>query len=355
MRKEVYRMGDNEARALVAAANVIHLASVKPDGTPLLRTLNAVVVDGAVCFHGAPAGEKIEALGRPTVVSAERVIASIPSYFIDPERACPATTLYLSAEAHGTLEEVTDARIKARVIDALMAKYQPEGGHVPIDIDHPLYAKPIRGLLVAQLRLDRIDGKAKVAQNRTPQERTRLCEKLWQRGAPGDAEALETILAFNPDTPLPSFLQGPHDTRLIASVQPTEADRAAELLDGAYWNGDVTRTELAAAHLGSQAWVGARDSNGTLVATARALSDGAKHAWIYDVMVAPEWRNRGLGFAVVKLALEHPAVRTARKVHLGTRDAHGLYRKFGFIDESEMPPRGYTSSTMHLARPPRSA
>ena len=54
-------------------------------------------------------------------------------YFSDGERACPATTLYRSAQAHGTLEEVTSRADKARVLQALMEKYQPEGKHVPID------------------------------------------------------------------------------------------------------------------------------------------------------------------------------------------------------------------------------
>ncbi|MEZ4295333.1 MAG: GNAT family N-acetyltransferase [Polyangiaceae bacterium] len=80
------------------------------------------------------------------------------------------------------------------------------------------------------------------------------------------------------------------------------------------------------------------------------MSDRVKHAWIYDVIVAPAFRGRGIGHAVVKLALDHPAVRGAGRVHLATRDAHGLYRKLGFLEEAELPPRGYPSSTMHLLR-----
>ncbi|MEZ4308591.1 MAG: pyridoxamine 5'-phosphate oxidase family protein [Polyangiaceae bacterium] len=108
----------------------------------MLRTLNAVVDEGALCFHGAPVGEKMEALGRTAVVCAEEIVASIPSYFLDPERACPATTLYRSAQAHGILTEVTSPERKARVLAALMAKYQPEGKHVPITADHPSTRRP---------------------------------------------------------------------------------------------------------------------------------------------------------------------------------------------------------------------
>src|SRR5207248_672135 len=137
----------------------------------------------------------------------------------------------------------------------------------------------------------------------------------------------------NPDMPLPAFLRGPAATRLACAPRDEDAPGAAALLDGAYWNGGLSRADLAAAHLGSQAWVAARDDTGGLVATARACTDGAKHAWIYDVMVAPAWRGRGLGQAVMRLLLDHPAVRGAGKLHLRTRDAQPLYRKFGFIDE----------------------
>ena len=99
------------------------------------------------------------------VIGEAEVIASIPSYFVDPERACPATTYYLSAQAHGTLALVTSHARKARIVERLMKKYQPEGGHVPIDGEHPLYKKAIAGLLavafvatvIPALRILRLD------------------------------------------------------------------------------------------------------------------------------------------------------------------------------------------------------
>src|SRR5262245_47264502 len=108
MRKEIYRMDRAGALAVLARAPVVRLATTAADGRPLLRTVHGVVVDGAVAFHGAPAGEKMEGLRRATVLAAEEIIAQIPSYFVDPERACPATTYYLSVQVHGPLEAVDD-------------------------------------------------------------------------------------------------------------------------------------------------------------------------------------------------------------------------------------------------------
>ena len=103
MRRPIFRAPSASAVEVFERAHHVHLASTTAEGVPLLKTLHAVVDQGALLFHAAPVGEKIEAIGRPAVVSAVEVVAQIPSYFTDPERACPATTLYVSAQAHGAL------------------------------------------------------------------------------------------------------------------------------------------------------------------------------------------------------------------------------------------------------------
>jgi GNAT superfamily N-acetyltransferase/nitroimidazol reductase NimA-like FMN-containing flavoprotein (pyridoxamine 5'-phosphate oxidase superfamily) len=301
-------------------------------GEPLIRTVHGVIVDGYLAFHGAPAGEKMEAIGRPAVAAAEEIIAEIPSYFVDPERACPATTYYSSVHVHGMLEAVEDVEFKTRVLAGLMRKFQPEGGHVPIDPGHPLYRNVVEQILIARISLEKIDGKAKLGQNRTARELTGVVDALWKRGRPGDARTIDLVLRANPKVPVPPFLQFPLGLTGSCALGPADVDETVELLAREYWNIDVPKSVIADAHLASTAWVGARDANGRLAASARAVSDLTKTAWIYDVIVAPEWRRRGVGKALMRLILDHPAVRNARTVRLATRDAQGLYRQFGFTD-----------------------
>lgn len=351
MRRTEFEMPPADARALLAELPVIHLASTLADGTPVLRSLHGVVVDGWLAFHSAPKGEKTGLVGRPAVVMAEETVATVPSTFFDPEKACPATTYYRSVQVEGMIEELTEPAAKAAALQALMEKLQPEGGHVPITHDHPHYRAAVKGILVAGIRLERVAGKAKLAQNRKPAEVARLLESLWRRGAPGDTRALELIRAANPDAPPPPFLDGPLGVTLHAWLPPSAADAAAAMLVDEYWNtGVFGHDELARAHRGSTAWVGARDRTGRLIASARAISDGAKLAWIYDVVVAPGWRRGGLGQAVVRLLLDHPALRDTRRIFLGTRDAQSLYARFGFIDAADAPPRGFATTTMILMR-----
>ena len=66
------------------------------------------------------------------------------------------------------------------------------------------------------------------------------------------------------------------------------------------------------------------------VGFARVISDRATIAYLGDVFVLDEYRGRGLGTWLVGCVLEHPDLQGLRRWILGTRDAHELYRKFGF-------------------------
>jgi GNAT superfamily N-acetyltransferase len=63
---------------------------------------------------------------------------------------------------------------------------------------------------------------------------------------------------------------------------------------------------------------------------ARVISDRATIAYVGDVFVLPEYRGRGLGTWLMECVLGHPELQGLRRWLLATRDAHGLYEKFGF-------------------------
>jgi GNAT superfamily N-acetyltransferase len=70
--------------------------------------------------------------------------------------------------------------------------------------------------------------------------------------------------------------------------------------------------------------------DGTQVGFARVISDRATFAYLADVFVLPEQRGRGLSKWLVACVLEHPALQNLRRWMLATRDAHGLYERYGF-------------------------
>jgi GNAT superfamily N-acetyltransferase/nitroimidazol reductase NimA-like FMN-containing flavoprotein (pyridoxamine 5'-phosphate oxidase superfamily) len=349
MRREIFRSSRDTALALLARAPLVHVAGVDDEGRPVLRSLHGVIVGDRICFHAAPAGEKTLLVGKRVVVQAEEIVAEIPSTFTDPERACPATTLYESAQVHGVLERVDDVDARAAVLQALMERFQPEGGYRPITAGDPMYASAVKGILVMGVSLADLDGKSKLAQNKKPEEVTRIVEQLWRRGRAGDARAVDRVLDANPAAPRPAFLEAPEGARFRVALEGDDArflEEAIDMLLPTYWNVGVSRDQLARAHLSSQAWVGAVDDDERLVASARALSDGAKWATIYDVVVREDWRGKGVGTAMVRLLLDHPAVRGAKKITLRTKDAQGVYAKLGFTTRPAS-----TSEEMALVRP----
>jgi len=66
------------------------------------------------------------------------------------------------------------------------------------------------------------------------------------------------------------------------------------------------------------------------VAFARVVSDRAVFAYLMDVFVIPEYRGRGISKALMHAVLDHPDLQNLRVFLLGTQDAHGLYKQFGF-------------------------
>lgn len=102
------------------------------------------------------------------------------------------------------------------------------------------------------------------------------------------------------------------------------------LRDESYWvpGIDLPRVERA---LANSLCVGLYH-RGRQVGFGRALTDGSRLAYLADIFVEAPLRGKGLGKALVDFLLRHPELAAVERVLLGTRDAHGLYRRFGFED-----------------------
>jgi GNAT superfamily N-acetyltransferase len=73
--------------------------------------------------------------------------------------------------------------------------------------------------------------------------------------------------------------------------------------------------------------------DGAQVGFSRTLSDGHAQSYLADVYVLDAHRGRGLGVELVRFSVdEGPFAGT--KWFLHTRDAHDLYRRFGFTEPS---------------------
>jgi GNAT superfamily N-acetyltransferase len=66
------------------------------------------------------------------------------------------------------------------------------------------------------------------------------------------------------------------------------------------------------------------------VGFARAISDRTTFAYLADVYVLEAHRGRGLSKWLLQVVLAHAELQGLRRFLLATRDAHELYRRFGF-------------------------
>src|SRR5947209_1978437 len=69
-----------------------------------------------------------------------------------------------------------------------------------------------------------------------------------------------------------------------------------------------------------------------LVGFARVVTDYATFAWLADVFILEGHRGRGLSKWLMETIISHPELQGFRRWVLATKDAHGLYRRFGFQD-----------------------
>lgn len=68
------------------------------------------------------------------------------------------------------------------------------------------------------------------------------------------------------------------------------------------------------------------------VGFARVITDYATFAWLADVFVLENHRGHGLGKWLMDVIIAHPDLQGFRRWVLATKDAHELYRRYGFME-----------------------
>ena len=112
-----------------------------------------------------------------------------------------------------------------------------------------------------------------------------------------------------------------------------EIDLVHDYLSTSYWAAGMPRAVLERAIENSLTfgiYHGSRQ-----VGFARAITDLATYAYLSDVFIIESHRGRGLSKWLMECVLEHPDLQRLRRFALFTRDAQGLYERYGFG-----PPRG---------------
>lgn len=117
---------------------------------------------------------------------------------------------------------------------------------------------------------------------------------------------------------------------LVVTDDPAaiDMDVVHGFLAASYWAANIPRATLQRALGHSLCFSLLKD--GVQIGFARCVTDRATYAYLADVFVLDAHRGAGVGTWFMQVVLSHPDLQGLRRFQLATRDAHGLYRKFGF-------------------------
>ena len=183
------------------------VASIDVQGYPQIIPMNFVYVKndsvdtqtgntniGAIYMHSHPFGEKIENIKRNSKVGFEvdSYVCFLPSYYFHPTDASQADTLYVSVVIKGYASIVQDSIEKAMALNALMKKYQKEGGYEYLTSN----MGSVREVTVLKIVPDQIRGKYKIGQHWIPRYRLKMARNIVQREGENNAKRILKIMGI---------------------------------------------------------------------------------------------------------------------------------------------------------------
>ena len=205
-RKEHASHNEDDYFWIMNKAMVGQLGLIDANGFPRVVPLNFVLVEKKVYFHGALEGEKFDILNQikpPKIAfSVDIPFSFIPSHWVGPKMACPATMFYKSVHIRGTGHMVSSLDEKALALQKLMEKHQPEGMYLPFKENMDIYHNPLERVGVFRIDPVEITVKIKFGQNINKTARRGLINKLAERNLAIDQQTIVEIEKTLNNTPV---------------------------------------------------------------------------------------------------------------------------------------------------------
>ena len=168
------------------------VASIDKDGYPQVIPMNFVYFNNAIYMHSHPFGEKLDNMRRNPHVGFEvdQHVCFLPSYYFHPTDASQADTLYISVVIKGKAELIHDADEKAKVLNALMEKYQKEGRYEALDAGMPV----VEEVAIIKVVPTEMRGKYKIGQHWARPYRLKMAKNIIEREGLENARPVLAIM-----------------------------------------------------------------------------------------------------------------------------------------------------------------
>ena len=117
--------------------------------------------------------------------------------------------------------------------------------------------------------------------------------------------------------------------RIVEGADSMKLEDVVRLLKQTYWADKRTAAQIENSMRHSSCYGVCVEGEGPLVGFARVITDQATTYYLCDVVIDAGYRGQGLGTALVS-HIESLREYAGLRGMLITRDAHELYRKFGY-------------------------
>jgi nitroimidazol reductase NimA-like FMN-containing flavoprotein (pyridoxamine 5'-phosphate oxidase superfamily) len=172
--------------------HVGRFASIDKNGFPFIAPMNFVYYNDMIYIHGFPKGEKYDniKLNSNCGFEVDKELAFLPSYFFEPPTDASLTdTLYVSIVIKGYADLVTDNEEKGPALNALIEKYQTEGGYERLE---PGMAT-VRGVALIKIKPEVMTGKYKLGKYWDPKDKLRIATRIMERAVKKPKRTLELL------------------------------------------------------------------------------------------------------------------------------------------------------------------
>lgn len=116
---------------------------------------------------------------------------------------------------------------------------------------------------------------------------------------------------------------------IICGHEKLDRNAIHQYLTRSYWSMGIDFATVNLA-INNSICFGVFNASDQQIGFARLVTDSATFAYLCDVYMLEEYRGLGISKALMAQISAHEVMGKVRRAMLATRDAHGLYRQFGF-------------------------
>lgn len=122
--------------------------------------------------------------------------------------------------------------------------------------------------------------------------------------------------------------------RIVEILTESQVSDLMDLYKNEFWSDKRTREDVVKMLASTDVIIGLVDECDRLIGITRVLTDFVYRAMIFDVIIKPTHRKRGLGAKLMDAVLNHPKLQTVEHFYLNCLpNMMPFYERWGFSDD----------------------